>query len=117
MNIICRHSMKGTNIGEFEELIMLIVGVLYPEAYGVAIKKDILEQTGRKVTLSAVHSALHRLEKKGLLESKFGDATKKRGGKRKKLFVITTYGSKILNEVMSVRKHLWEAIPKVALGG
>ncbi|MDN5199781.1 helix-turn-helix transcriptional regulator [Fulvivirgaceae bacterium BMA10] len=109
--------MKGTNLGEFEELIMLVAGVLYPEAYGVAIKKEIYTQTGRKVTLSAVHSALHRLEKKGFLESKFGDATKIRGGKRKKFFIITTYGSKVLNEAMSIRKQLWDSIPKVALGG
>lgn len=107
--------MKGTNIGEFEELILLMVGVLYPEAYGVGIKNEILNRMGRKVTLSAVHAVLQRLQEKGLLKSEFGASTRVRGGKRKKLFQMTAEGSKILSETRDMRNELWGEIPKVAL--
>ncbi len=104
--------MKGTNLGEFQELVLLTIGTLYPEAYGVGIKDEIKVKTGRKVTLSTVHAALNRLEKKGLIDSSFGEATKIRGGKRKKYFTITAYGLKTLQDTKSQRDQLWNAIPE-----
>lgn len=53
------------NIGELEELILLVVGVLNDNAYGISVLNEIQNQTGRKLTISAVHSVLLRLEKKG----------------------------------------------------
>ena len=103
--------MKGTNLGEFQELVLLTIGVLYPEAYGVGIKDEIREKTGRKVTLSTVHAALNRLEKKGLISSSFGEATKMRGGKRKRYFTISAAGVKTLQDVKAQREELWNAIP------
>lgn len=108
--------MKGTYLGEFEELVMLSVGVLHPEGYGVAIKNHIENLTGRNVTLSTVHASLHRLLNKGYLNSTFGAATKERGGKRKKIFTITTAGSKALRSSRGWREELWSTIPDVALG-
>ncbi|QSE96928.1 PadR family transcriptional regulator [Fulvivirga lutea] len=107
--------MKGTNLGEFEELVMLAIGVLHPKAYGVSIKDEITDRSGRSVTLSAVHASLHRLEEKGFLESEFGEASNKRGGKRKKYFFITAYGAKALEEVKELREQLWADMNKVAL--
>ena len=60
-----------------------------------------------------MRTALSRLEKKGLLESEFGEATAIRGGKRKRYFKVTPFGKKELEEVMETRKKLWEAIPSV----
>ncbi|MEL6674606.1 MAG: PadR family transcriptional regulator [Bacteroidota bacterium] len=107
--------MKGTHIGEFEELVLLTVAILYDTAYGVAIKQEILQQTARKVTLSTVHAALHRLEKKGFLQSRLGEATQSRGGKRKKLFTLTSAGVAAIQRARQQRNRLWEAIPSVAL--
>lgn len=107
--------MKGTYLGEFEELVMLSVGVLYPQGYGVAIKNHIENLTSRKVTLSTVHASLHRLQKKGFLESEFGEATRERGGKRKKIFTITVAGSKALRASRGWREELWATIPDIAL--
>jgi len=107
--------MKGTNLGEFEELVMLAVGILYPEAYGVSLKEEIYQQTERKVTLSTIHSALHRLENKGLLKSHFGEATNVRGGKRKKFFTITAYGARALKEARKVRDTMFNSIPQLVL--
>ena len=107
--------MQRINIGEFEELILLTVGVLYPEAYGVGIKNEIASRTNRNPKLSAVHAGLQRLKEKGLLVSEFGEATSVRGGKRKKLFQITSQGSRILAESRALRNELWNEIPKIAL--
>ncbi len=106
--------MKGTYIGEFQELVMLAVGVLYDDAYGVAIQEEIKKQTGRKVTLSTVHAALNRLEDKGFLTSRLGGATEERGGRPKRLFRITAYGRQTLEKSRSMRNRLWQLIPKVA---
>ena len=73
--------MKGTYIGEFEEIVLLTIGILQDEAYGVAIKLEIEERTKRKPSIGALHSALNRLEKKGLFNSHEGGATKERGGR------------------------------------
>ena len=102
------------NIGEFEELVLLVTGVLYDEAYGVAIQREIQEQTGRKINISAVHSALHRLEEKGFLESRMGGATSERGGRRKRYFRVTMAGQKAVSDVREMRNQLWNQIPPVA---
>lgn len=109
--------MKGTNLGEFEELAMLTVGALYPEAYGVSVKEEIRDKTGRKVTLSTVHAVLNRLEDKGYLKSHFGASTNERGGKRKRLFTITSNGVRALEDARDWREKLWNKIPEIALKG
>ncbi len=106
--------MKGTNIGEFQELVMLTVGMLYDDAYGVAIQDEIKKQTNRKVTLSTIHAALNRLEDKGLLVSRLGGATEERGGRPKRLFKITAYGRQVLEQSRAMRNRMWELIPCVA---
>ena len=57
--------MKKFQLGEFEEIVLLTVGVLYDEAYGVAIKDEIEKRLERKVSVGALQSALRRMEKKG----------------------------------------------------
>lgn len=106
--------MKGTQLGEFEELILLIVGVLYPEAYGLSIRKEIKAQTDRKAAIGAVHSALNRLEKKGFLTSRLAEATHERGGRRKRLFQITAAGKHALEKSRDQRNALWNQIPDLA---
>ena len=105
--------MKGTYLGEFEEIVLLAVGILQEFAYGVSICKEIETQTGRQVNIGAVHTALHRLEEKGFLKSKFGEATEVRGGKRKRIFSLTAYGIKALREVQELRNNMWSQLPKV----
>ncbi|UZR96245.1 PadR family transcriptional regulator [Chondrinema litorale] len=109
--------MKGTYLGEFEEIVLLTVGVLYDEAYGLSIKNEVENRSNRSVNLSAIHAALYRLEEKGFLNSRLGEATGKRGGKRKKYFTVTKLGVSALEEAKSIRDSLWTSIPKIALQG
>ena len=106
--------MKAYQLGEFEEIVLLTVAVLYEDAYGVSIRKEIVEKLERKVSIGALQSALRRMEKKGYLESVYGEATAIRGGKRKRFFKVTSLGMKALEYSKDVRSQLWESIPKVA---
>ena len=108
--------MKGIYLGEFEEIVMLAVAILHEEAYGYAIGKEIENQTGRSPSLGAIHSALHRLEAKGFLQSHLAGATTKRGGKRRRFFHLTNYGKKAVDEKRRVRENMWLSIPKVVIG-
>jgi PadR family transcriptional regulator PadR len=115
IDLIYQHKrMKGTNLGELEELVLLIVGVLFDEAYGVAIQNELQERCDRKATLSTIHVALHRLEEKGFLESRFDGATNERGGRRKLLFRVTKSGQRTLANARDMRNELWKGIPKAA---
>ncbi len=106
--------MGKYQLGEFEEVVMLTVGVLYDNAYGVSIKKEIEERLKRKVSVGALQSALKRLEDKGYLNSKDGESTAERGGRPKRFFSITATGKKIMEDTRAQREQLWSAIPKMA---
>ena len=93
---------------------MLTVCVLHGSAYGIAIIDEIEKQLGRKVSIGSLQTVLRRLEDKGLLESELGEATKIRGGKRKRFFKATTQGRKLLEETKEQRLRLWNAIPEIA---
>lgn len=107
--------MKLHPLGEFEEIVLLTVGVLYDEAYGVAVKDTIEEKAQRKVSVGALQSALKRMEKKGYLKSRDGEANEQRGGKPKRYYTITALGKLALQESREIRNELWETIPKLAL--
>ncbi|MBV6641810.1 MAG: helix-turn-helix transcriptional regulator [Cyclobacteriaceae bacterium] len=106
--------MSNKSLGEFEEIVLLTVAILYEDAYGVSIKKDIETRLNRNVSVGAMRTALSRLEKKGFLKSHFGEVTKERGGKRKRYFRVTQPGKTALEEVMESRKKLWDAIPAMS---
>ena len=107
--------MKKYQLGEFEEVVMLTVGVLYGDAYGVSIKNEIESRLSRKVSVGALQTALKRLEEKGYLRSHEGESTQERAGRPKRYFVITALGKKALEFSKRTREELWNSIPKIAL--
>jgi len=106
--------MKGTYLGEFEEIVLLTIGVLQKEAYGVAIKLEIENRTQRKPSIGALHSALSRLEDKGFIESHEGGATQSRGGRRKRFYNITAEGKRTLIKANQLRNELFDLIPNLS---
>ena len=102
--------MKRSYLGEFEEIVLLTVAVLEGGAYGVALTHEIIEQTGRSVRLNQIHAALQRLEDKGMVKSEMGEPTAERGGRRKRLFTVTAYGRRALQEIQEVRASLWNRL-------
>jgi DNA-binding PadR family transcriptional regulator len=107
--------MRRTFLGEFEEIALLMVGVLDDNSYGASITKEIENHTGRQVGFNTVHVTLDRLEEKGFLTSKMGGATAERGGRRKRFFQLTPAGATALKEIRLVRVRLWEALPPKTL--
>lgn len=107
--------MNKNYLGEFEELVLTIVGILQEDAYGNAIVTEIKNRADRKVNLSAVHVTLYRLEDKGLVKSSMGGATKERGGRRKRIFTITNAGLAMLRAMKESRTELWKLIPQLKI--
>jgi PadR family transcriptional regulator PadR len=107
--------MKKYQLGEFEEIVILTIGVLYQDAYGVAIKNEIETRLSRLVSMGAMHTALIRLEDKGYIRSSDGEGTDQRMGRPRKYYQITALGKKAMEYSKSTRDDLWRAIPKVAL--
>ncbi|HCZ35567.1 MAG TPA: PadR family transcriptional regulator [Cytophagales bacterium] len=105
--------MKKTKLGEFEELVLLAVAALQQEAYGVEIKRELEARLKEKLSVGSIQSALKRMEEKGFLTSEFGEATLKRGGKRKRIYTTTSYAHKVLDEMREIRAGLWSSIPQL----
>jgi len=106
--------MIETRLGDFEEVILLVTGILENEAYALKITEEFERQTGRQVSIGAVHSTLDRLEGKGFVKSELGESTAMRGGKRKRIFTITALGKRVLKDSMDFRMSLWKQYPLLA---
>jgi DNA-binding PadR family transcriptional regulator len=104
--------MKKYQLGEFEEIVILTIGILNNEAYSVVIKDEIESRLSRTVSMGALHTALRRLEDKGYLKSYAGESTEERAGRPKRYFEITAMGKKAIQYAKETRDELWCAIPK-----
>lgn len=103
--------MAKEYLGEFEELVLLIVALMKDHAYGLAICDEIESQTDRKVTIGAVHATVARLEQKGFVETFMSEATKERGGRRKRMIQMTSTGKETLVKSRDAKMKLWTQIP------
>ena len=86
------------SLGEFEQLVLLAVLRLGENAYGVTIREEIRECTGRSVAPGALYTALSRMEDKGLVQARVGEPTAERGGKAKRYVTVTSLGRSALAE-------------------
>ena len=105
--------MKKTRLGEFQELILMTVIILQEEAYGNEIQRDLEERLKERLSMGAIQTALKRMEEKGFLTSKWGEASQKRGGKRKRIYAATPEAYQILQEMKDIRSQLWAAMPNL----
>jgi PadR family transcriptional regulator PadR len=103
-------------MGEFEELVLLTVAAQHPEAYGVSILEGLEKELEKTLNISAVHVALKRMENKGFIKSRFGGITEDRGGRRKKYYILTALGKRMLDEQHELRNAIYKRIPKVTFG-
>lgn len=108
--------MKETRLGEFEEVILLLVGILGDDAYAFKIAEEFEAQSGRSVSIGAVHSTLSRLSDKGFLKSEMGEGSATRGGRRKRIYAITASGQRTLAEARDFRLSLWQQYPPFSTG-
>ncbi|WP_425390761.1 PadR family transcriptional regulator [Ekhidna sp.] len=106
---------KGEHLGELEEIILMITASLIDDAYAVSVMDELKASTGRSINVSAVHSVMKRLEKKGFLQSHVGGSTNERGGRSRRIYSITAAGKKTLQESMNLRVNLYQRIPGFTL--
>jgi DNA-binding PadR family transcriptional regulator len=95
----------------FEELILLAIASLDDAAYGVTVQQRLEQETRSPVSLGAVYAVLDRLERDGLVRAQWGEATPKRGGRRKRLYRVTSAGVGRLREMQRIRARLWNIEP------
>ena len=107
--------MKGTHVGEFEELVLLVIAILNDDAYVLKIQRELKEQVNRSASMGALHATLTRLEKKGYLKSVMEGASNKRGGRRKRVYEVTLAGKETIKQVKELRMNLWNQVPSYAL--
>ena len=97
-------------LGEFQEFVLMTVFLLDGQGYGVSIQTELSKRLDRRVSRGALHTALTRLEEKGMITSTMSDATAVRGGRRKRIYTITTYGKTTLEEIRDLRNQWWSSI-------
>ena len=105
------------HLGEFEQIVLLAILRLGQEAYGVPIRLDIEQRTGRAVTVGALYRTLDRLEDKGYISSVFSDPIPERGGRSKRYFSVRPRGLRTLRASRQALSAMWEGLEKMVLGG
>lgn len=105
-----KRSDNSSPLGEFEHIVLLTLVRLGDEAYGMSVRVTIESLIHRDISIGAIYTTLERLEQKGFVESRLGEATAKRGGRAKKFFSVTGRGRKALKEVRATLEVLWQDI-------
>lgn len=98
----------GKSLGEFEQMVLYALVSLGEEAYGAAIRREIVERTGREVSAGAVYTVLDRLERSALVRSSVGSPTPERGGRRRKYYELRPDGARLLQATRE-RMHRMES--------
>jgi PadR family transcriptional regulator len=101
---------RPQNLGEFEQIVLLAILRLKESAYGVSIRAEIFECTGRKTTSGALYTTLERLEGKGYLSSRVGEPTPERGGRAKRYYRISASGLDALVRAQRAYRSLMEGL-------
>lgn len=101
---------RGEHPGEFEVVVLLAVARLGSDAYGMRIREEILETTGRDVSVPGVYVTLERLRDKGLLAASKGDATAARGGRAKRFYRLEAAGAAALADRKAMMDALWSGV-------
>jgi PadR family transcriptional regulator, regulatory protein PadR len=105
------------HLGEFEQIVLLAILRLGNEAYGVPIRQDIEQRTGRALTVGALYRTLDRLEEKGYVSSAFSDPTPERGGRSKRYFKIKPLGLRTLRASREALAAMWEGLDPLVQRG
>ena len=97
-------------LGEFEHVVLLAMARVGEGAYAVAVHDEILQTTGKSVSIPAVYVTLSRLQKKGLVTSEMGEPSPTRGGRAKRFFRLAGKGREALEESRELLDQLWDGL-------
>ena len=102
--------MPPESLGEFEQIVLLAIVRVHPDAYGVTIRQEIERRTGRSVAIGALYTALDRLERKGYVASAMSAPTAQRGGRAKRYFTLRAAGAAALKRSRRTLDSMWAGI-------
>jgi DNA-binding PadR family transcriptional regulator len=102
--------MRADSLGEFEQALLLAILRLGSDAYGVTVRQDIEARTGRDVSVGAIYTSLHRLERKGYVRSSMSDPTPERGGRSKRHFRLQPAGAAALRQARQRMERMWDGL-------
>ena len=108
---------RREHLGEFEQIVLLAILRLGEDAYGVPIRLEIEQRTGRALTVGALYRTLDRLEAKGYVISKFSDPTPERGGRSKRFFSVRPLGLRTLRASRDALAAMWEGVEPLVTRG
>jgi DNA-binding PadR family transcriptional regulator len=103
-------SMKSDRLGRFEHFLLLALVRLGDDAYGMTIRRELAEHTGREVAVGAIYTALARLERRGLVQSWLGEPTQERGGRAKRHYRVLAAGKRALAKAEAVLNGLSQTL-------
>ena len=101
---------RGKYLGEFEQLVLLAVARLDDGPYGMSIRREIEERSGRHVAIGAVYATLERLLDKGYVRAHKGDTSPERDGRARKFFALTASGADVLEEARGLQESMWAGL-------
>jgi len=104
--------MSASKLGMLELAVLLGVARLKENAYGLAIRTDLTDRTGRDYSVGAVYTTLQRLQDKGLLTSRATDPLPVRGGRSRRHFSLTGAGARALREAERHATSIWAGVGK-----
>lgn len=100
-------------LGEFEQVVMLALGRLHEGGYGTEIHGEILEATGRDVSIPSVYVTLKRLERKGYVSS--ATVRPDGGGRAVRVYTLESSGMEALHRSRELFESLWDS-PRLRSG-
>jgi DNA-binding PadR family transcriptional regulator len=102
--------MTRDSLGEVEHVILLAIVRLGDTAYGVTIRHEIEQRTGRELAIGALYTALERLEGKGFVRSRLSDPTPERGGRSKRHYRLQPAGATALRHSRERLVRMWDGV-------
>lgn len=102
--------MGRNSLGQFEQLVLLAILRIGDDAYAVSIIEEIERQTGRTVSHAAVHVAVKRMEKRGLVSSRLGEPTPQRGGRAKRYYRHSADAVERLKAQRDALLSMWDGL-------
>src|SRR5262245_66419306 len=104
-------------LGDLEEVVLLAVARCEPEAYGMRLRQEIEERSGRAVAIGAVYASIERLEDKGYLRAAQPPKEADRDPRARRFFAVTPAGARALEDTAAVRDRPWRGLNLRRQGG
>ena len=105
--------MASPTLGTLELAALLAVARLGDDAYGLAIRRDLAERTGREHSVGALYTTLQRLEDKGFVRSHASEPLPVRGGRSRRQFVLTGAGSRAIRDAERHATSIWAGVGRI----